>query len=192
MNSMHSVFIEADDILKEYVKNNDKFKKRYETLMVEMDEFLEATGYTENARVDGLVLGYLLVDYFEDIHRLKLFHNVDHINSIRIVSYISYWIAYRKPIQITNSKDKQLVYINERFVLWFILNFLSSKTDEHIVERENAGLKSFSDALLYFLKYRFTSANSLELILTSFFAGEIYQSREIDLSNRLTRYDISD
>lgn len=189
MNSVHSNFNPAEDIIDDYVKKNDKFRIRYETLMTQMEEFIQATGYEECAKVDGLVLGYLLVDYFEDIRRLKLFHKVEHINSIRIVSYISYWLIKRKPIQISNCKDKHLLYINERFVLWYILNFLSAKDEEHILERDNAGLKAFDDALLYYLKYRFNNASSLELVLSAFFAGEIYQSKDIDLSARLTRFD---
>ena len=43
-------------------------------------------------------------------------------------------------------------------------------------------------SLFYFLKYRFQEANSLEMILMSFFAGQIYQSKEKDLSNELAKY----
>ena len=48
-------------------------------------------------------------------------------------------------------------------------------------------LKSFAEALFYFLKYRFRDANSLEIMLTAFFAGRIYQEKQEDLSDCLGR-----
>lgn len=70
----------------------------------------------------------------------------------------------------------------------YILDFLSGDDRVPILLRDNEGLKSFSESLLYFLKYRLHEANSLEMMLTAFFAGQIYQEKERDLSNELAKY----
>lgn len=65
---------------------------------------------------------------------------------------------------------------------------MSGNEQVSILLRENSGLKTFSESLFYFLKYRFNEANSLEMILTAFFAGQIYQEKGTDLSDKLARY----
>ena len=57
------------------------------------------------------------------------------------------------------------------------------------MKKSNVGLRSFEDSLMYHLKYRLLSATSLEILIIAFFAGEIYQNEDVDLSDRLTRYD---
>ena len=82
------------------------------------------------------------------------------------------------------------MYVNEQFVLAYILDFITDKEGKkgYILERTNSGLKSFSELLLYYLKYRTVSANSLELAITSFFAGRIYQEEGEDISSKLGKY----
>jgi len=53
--------------------------------------------------------------------------------------------------------------------------------------RDNAGIKSFLESLLYYFKYRSIDANSIEMILLSFFAGQIYQEKDKDLSQSLSK-----
>ena len=62
---------------------------------------------------------------------------------------------------------------------------MSGNDDIPILIRENEGLKSFSESLFYFLKYRFHEANSLEMVLSAFFAGQIYQEKEKDISEHV-------
>lgn len=186
MDSVHSEFIEAEHILEEFVDREDKFKDRFVSLLTGMNSFIKAAGLEGKVAVNELALGYALLDYFEDIRRLKEFHKVNHINNIKIVAYTSYWILRRKPLQILE-QEKELMYINERYIAAYILDHLSEDGD-HILNRTNSGLKSFSESLFYFLKYRFLSANSLELAITAFFAGQIYQEKTEDLSGKLAKY----
>ena len=187
MNNVHSEFIKADALLQDYSRKNDKFEQRFTSLSKDMLAFITEAGLDGKVCVNELSLGYMLVDYFEDIRRLKIFHGIQHVNSIKIVAYTSYWFLRRKPIQILE-QEKELVYVNERFVLAYIMDFLSGNEEVPILLRKNDGLKSYSESLFYFLKYRFQEANSLEMILMSFFAGQIYQSKEKDLSNELAKY----
>lgn len=186
MNSIHSEFVFPEKVLNEFVIGNPKFEQRFTALLKDMESFIKKSNLQDDVRINELSLGYMLLDYFEDISRLKAFHHVEHINGIRVVAYTAYWLLRRKPIQLLGQK-KEILYVNERFVLTYILNFLSSNDKGEILLRSNSGLQSFSELLFYFLKYRFTSANALELVITSFFAGQIYQEIDEDISDELGR-----
>ena len=167
--------------------NNGKFKKRFESLRTDIQKFISASNLEGKAVLNSIMLGYALVDYFEDIERLKAFHDVPHVNSIKIISYTSYWLLKRKPIQAT-TEDKNLVYVNERFVLAYILDSLSLDKG-NLLLRDNVGIKSFIESLFYFLKFRQLTPHFLEMILISFYAGRIYQETDYDLSPSLSKYD---
>lgn len=185
MDSVHSSFIRADDILNNFAQKNSKFEDRYTSMLEDINAFNKALEYSDRVEVDRLALGYALLDYFEDIKRLKQFHHLDHVNSTKIVSHTAYWLLRRKPIQVLKP-DKDLLYVNERFVLAYILNFLSGEdSGVSILTANRAGLDSFADLLFYFLKYRINSPESLELAIASFFAGQIYQEKDKDLSSSL-------
>ena len=187
MDRIHSEFVKADALLQEFVKKEDKFQERYVALLTDMKTYIERSNYKGKVVVNEMVLGYALVDYFEDIRRLKVFHNIEHINSIKIIAYTAYWLLRRKPMQII-AMEKELIYVNEKFILAYILDSLSNDECGNIFLRDNAGIQSFKESLLYFLKYRYTSATSLEMMIMSFFAGQIYQEKEKDLSAMLSRY----
>ncbi|MCL2805187.1 MAG: hypothetical protein FWD26_04535 [Treponema sp.] len=190
MNSSHPRYVPADELLEDYVEKEDKFKERFVALFDNMEHYIKESGYQEKVIINPLLLGYMLIDYFEDIRRLKGFHKLDQINTIKIVAYTAYWLLRRKPIQVT-AIDKDVVYINEKFVLAYILEHLYLEGKNHILDREDIGLLSFSKNLLYFLKYRFYNAQSLEMLLISFYAGQIYQENDPkkDLSNGLPHCD---
>lgn len=187
MNNVHSEFIKADLLLEDFARKNDKFEQRFESLLDDMNMFINEAGLNGKVVVNELALGYMLVDYFEDIRRLKAFHGIEHVNSIKIVAYTSYWFLRRKPMQVLG-QEKELIYINERFILAYILEFLSGNYNPPLILRENKGLKSFSESLFYYLKYRISGANGLEMILTAFFAGQIYQEKDRDISDILAKY----
>ena len=183
MDSIHSNYLSANLELSEYIKENNKFKDRYESILTDMNNFIKKNEFDGLVVVNEIVLAYALIDYFEDVKRLKNFHNVDHINAIKIVSYISYWIIKRKPIQIIDNQ-KELVDINERFILAYIVGFLNNDKGS-LFERHEDGIESFKESLLYFLKFRFIKANTLEIMLIAFFAGQIYQENTKDISSKL-------
>ena len=184
MEHVHSEFVKPTQLLQEYCKKEKKFQSRFVALSKEINTFIEKMNFQNKVKLNELVLGYALVDYFEDVHRLKSFHRVEHINGIKIVSYTAFWLLKRKPIQIINC-EKELIDINERFVLQYILSYMSNQAKKHILSRDNTGLSSFTESLLYFLKYRLTTAHNLEIIIMAFFAGQIYQEESEDLSSTL-------
>lgn len=179
MKFIHTQFIPGSDVLKKYEIAPEKFNMRYESLMIDMNRYLQASGLTNDAMVNASVLGHMLVDYFVDVSRLKGLHPIDHLNSIKIVSYTSYWILKSKPIQVVG-QEKELVDLNEKFVLAYILDFLSSDENSNLLDRDEVSLIGFKETLLYFLKYRIDSPYYLELMLIGFFAGQIYENSELE------------
>lgn len=190
MVNMHSEFVPPDDIINTREKK-DKFKKRYASLYEQMQNYINASGFSDKVTIDEIILGCMLVDYFADIERLKEFHKVDHINSIKLTAYTVYWFLRRKPIQIlSNDKNLQdLQYINERFALAFVLGFLSCNDKQHLAVRTNTGIKAFRELLFYFFKFRQYNAQNIELMIVAFFAGQIYQETSEDISGGLPSSD---
>lgn len=163
---------------------SDKFKNRFHALKTDIQKYIDASGLSDKVRLNNVLLAYAIVDYFEDIERLKIFHNVFHVNSIKIISYTSYWLLKRKPIQVIG-EDKELIYVNERFVLAYVLDYFSGDKGNMLL-RENVGLKAFNESLFYYFKFRKITPHSIEMILMAFFAGRIYQESNYDLSSDLT------
>lgn len=187
MNKITAEFIEADSLLQDFVKDNDKFIERFVALYEDMSNFIDVAGLNEKVKINKLSLGYALVDYFEDVRRLKVFHNIEHVNSEKIVAYTSYWLLQRKPLQVL-VEDKDVVFINERFILAYISDFISRKEKNSVLIRPERGMESFVETLFYFLKYRVVNANMIELAIISFFAGQIYQETDKDLSAIFEKY----
>lgn len=188
MITIHSQYEIPQELIDAFCGEDDeKFERRYAAIHADMLDYIEKSGYDGKVFVNDMVLGYALLDYFEDIQRLKDFHHVPHINSIKLVAYMAYWLLRRKPLQAREAK-KEFLYVNERFVLAYILEFLNDG-QTHILERQNGGLKSFTESLFYFLKYRQFNAQALEMIILSFLAGQVYQSKDVDISGRLPASD---
>lgn len=184
MISVHSVFEPADDLLKEFDSKDGKFKNRFSCLLGAMQEYIKRSDYIGKVVVNELVLGYALTDYFEDIKRLKDFHHVPHINSIKLISYTVYWLLRRKPMQVLIN-DKDIKDVNERFALAYVLEFLNDESKGNIILRENKGLQAFRETLFYYFSFRHYTPQDIEMIIMAFFAGQIYQSSETDISGFL-------
>lgn len=187
MNTVYSDYRFPEELFQEYVKKTPKFRNHYEALLQMMVAFITECGYLETVRIDTFGLGYALVDYFEDVRRLKEYHKCEHINSIKITAYLSYWLVKRHVITPTKN-DKGLLYINETFVLSFITSFLETLEKGNLLESKKRGIESFRQTLFYYLKYRLHDARDIEMIITAFFAGRVYES-DIDISASLPESD---
>ena len=187
MSNISFKYSRCNDIINSF--GEELLEKRYNTLLKEMKIFLESNNLSEYARVDKFILANAITDYFSDIKRLKDFHKIENTNSQKVIAYVSYWLLYRKPIQVfyeVSEPPKELFTINERFVLQYILNHLSERERKcHILERENKGLENFSAFLLYYLVYRIHDAQSIEMIIVAFFAGQIFEQIDEDISFQL-------
>ena len=181
----------ASEILKEYKVSETKYKERYAALLSNIEKYIGTLKCpSDSVSINKFSLSCMLIDYFIDVSRLKDFHKIQHINSIKIVAYTSYWFLRRKPIQI-NSDEDRLLYANEKFITLYILDFLMSEKNGNILTRKEKGLQIFNKQLLYYLKYRPIDPQGIEMMLLSFFAGQIYQSLDVDLSECLPESECS-
>jgi hypothetical protein len=188
--------LRCDDIIEAFGK--DYIESRWNTLFTEMGEYLKKNGLSTVASVDKFLLTNAVLDSCTDIKRLKDFTKIEKVNSQKIIAYTAYWLLRRKPIQIYNPQAKiddlvilrELTTLNERFVLQYILDYLSTRErGSHILSRPNEELKNFSGMLLYYLIYRLRDAQSLEMMITAFFAGQVYERTDGDISPELHPYD---
>lgn len=168
-------------------------EERYNALFGETKKFIEVNGLVEKVVVNRVILANVVIDYCSDIKRLKDFHpDIKKTNSQKVIAYSAWWFLYRKPIQIIdmNAEDKELATINERFITQYILDYLSERERKsHILLRNNAGLENFVKFLLYYLTYRAHGARCLEMIITAFLAGQIYEQIDDDISDLLHPFD---
>lgn len=179
MKNVHASYELAKEINTVYRRD---FENAYETLMEELHSFLGVLNCDNKVQLNELVLAYALIDYFEDIQRVKDFHKLDLANGMKTVAYKVFWFLRRRPIQVL-SCDKNLIFVNEKFVVSYILSYLS-EMDDFILDRTEDEICAFKDTLFYYLKYRLDSPKSIELILMSFFAGQKYaNSRQISCHN---------
>ncbi len=195
MKHLSFEYLECNDLVESFGKK--KIEERYDSIYEAAESFISANGLSEVAYVNKYVLANVIIDYYNDIKRIKSFHQkIEKVNSQKVMAYLSYWFLRRKPIQLKNEQDsemKKTSFINEKFILNYIFSYLSVREKKcNLLLRENVGLKNFSQAMLYYLIYRLRDPQSLEMVLIAFMAGQIYEQTEVDISNELHPYDVTD
>ena len=103
---------------------------RYRFFFDKMQEYIKERNLESKLAVNETLLQHMIMDYFTDIFRLKMFHKIDRVNKAKIVAYEVYWILRRKPLQIkdftTNESEledeQKLAFANEGFELRFPLD----------------------------------------------------------------------
>lgn len=185
-------YLRSDDIIEVFGK--EKIQTRFDALYQEMVLFLKQSNVSDKVTINRMLLATAVIDYFNDIKRIKDFHErIEKTNSEKVIAYTSYWILQRSPLQAKDGdvlKDRKLATINERFVLQYICNYLCVRQrNGHIFKRTNIGLVNFSKFLLYYLIYRLHNAQSLEMIICAFMAGQIYEQTSRDISDELHPFD---
>jgi len=171
MNNIKPLFNEYSDLIEEFGENG--LIDRYETLLKNSDDFIKKMDYSEYVFVNKMTLAYAMCDCLSDILRLKKFHNIDRENEIKTTSYEVFWLLKRKPLQI-KSERKELVYVNEQFVLSRIVHHLSNNEEETLITLGDKRLEFFMNTLFYHLKYRALEPRMLEMFILSFNAGKIF------------------
>ncbi len=131
-------------------------------------------------KLNSILLGNTVMDYYTDMVRIKEFHPIEFTNVYKSIGYMVYWFLKRKPIQIISDSKDVDVDINERFMVSYIINeFLNAKG------KKNPDVKwsecwsripdkrknNFFDNWVYFLTYRGYTAQTLELALMNFEMG---------------------
>jgi hypothetical protein len=86
-------------------------------------------------------------------------------------AYKAYWLLRRKALQVT-CPFVECEFINELFVSAFLLGVISSQRNiDDVKKNKNPTWSNFRKLLYRSLMFRTVTAQSLELILESFFCG---------------------
>ncbi len=173
MNNIENTYINYDELVAKV--SEEVIQRRIEQIAQEMLDFIETNDLTEVAYVHHMALAHAVMDYFSDVQRLKEYQKIEHINDIKIKAYETYWLLKRKPIQFKEQlDDDKFLYINEKFLLSRLTSFLlDEKICEPITDNSLVGFTNFLNTLLYYFKFRKCDAQSIELLLLAFKAGQL-------------------
>lgn len=146
-------------------------EKRFNNLLEQMQAVLERMGVIDQVSINTDLLGKAVVDYFEDIDRLKDFEGIIRVNVDKIYSYGTYWILRRQPIQIIEKGlEEKFWYINEKVCIAIMVPKMLEEMGISLTEK-NPRFEQFLDLVYYNFKYRLYTQQSLELMIESFFCG---------------------
>ncbi len=174
MNNIENTYINYDELVKS-VGGEAIIKSRIEQISQEMLDFLAVNKLDEVAYIHEMALTHAVMDYFSDIQRLKDYQKIEHVNEIKIKAYETFWLLKRKPLQLTKQlEEDRCLYVNEKFLLTRLTSFmLEDNINMPIIEEKSTAFKNFLDTLYYYLKFRRCDAQSIELMLLAFKAGQV-------------------
>ena len=164
MNETDQVYVR--DLLTRY-----PFQARFENLLIQIQDVLEALGALDLVTVNTDLLGRAVLNYFEDIDRLKSFEGIQHTNEEKIYGYMTFWLLRTKPIQfVTQDVPREFLFINEKVFTWMLISKMLRESGID-PDSQNPDLMPLLRLLLYYFKYRHFTQQSLELMITAFFCG---------------------
>lgn len=179
MNNIENTYIKYD-LLISALGGEDIVRSRIQQISQEMIEFLKVNQLEDIAYIHEMALSHAIMDYFSDIQRLKDYQQIEHVNEIKIKAYETFWLLKRKPLQLSRQiDDDRFLYVNEKFLLTRLTSFmLGDNINMPIVGEKSVAFKNFLDTLYYYLKFRKCDAQSIELMLLAFKAGQIMFSNK--------------
>lgn len=145
---------------------------RFQHWLEELQEIIARRGLEDKVQVNGYLLGKAVMDYFEDIDRLKDFEGIDRANETKIYGYHAYWLMKRKPIQFLSAvvDKEQDLYINELACTTMIVSKIYEEKGLDITKGSKE-LYKFFNLLYYNFKYREYTQKTLEIMINAFFLG---------------------
>lgn len=156
----------------------EKIQQRYQDLYERMSMFIEEfpEGKTKLC-INERILLHCVLEYFEDIEKVKIAHRLTNTNSPKVQAYTAYWILRRHPIQVleTGVEAEDLVFANEKFVLSMLMGYMmSGQETKPLVGDELKTFRAFMNSFYYYLKFRRLDAQAIEMVLLSFHLGNIF------------------
>ena len=154
MNHIKSYYSDYSQLVKEV--GDEKIQSRYEFLFQEMTEFIKRLNAAEKIVVNERLLIHAVLEYYEDICKVKAAHDLTHTNDPKVIAYTSYWLLRRKPLLLLSTDDEaeNLVFANEKFVLSFIMEYLLYDQESQPLSGDKLNIyKGFLDSLYYYLKF---------------------------------------
>lgn len=155
----------------------EKIENRYQFVYEQMVSFIGRLNAKEKITINERVLMHAVLEYYEDIEKVKSAHELDHTNSQKVFAYLAYWLLRRQPIQIITEEDcdENLVFANEKFVLSMLMSFLTSGFEaKPLVAEDKKIYQAFLNSFFYYLKFRKPDAQAIEMILLAFATGKMF------------------
>lgn len=173
MDKISILYDDYLDIVLEFGK--DRIQERFQDLCVAYNKFIDERKLNKSVRLNSYTLMHAVLDYFTDISRLKKFHKIKRTNSFKIIAYELSWLIRRKPLQILEDEKEELVYINEKFILSYVMSYFTQLVGfdfyDKLEENNRKAIDGYIDSFYYYLKYRNCNSQALEFALLSFGAG---------------------
>lgn len=178
MNNIENTYVNYDDLVS--AVGQEVIESRILQISQEMIDFLKINNLEQTAYIHQMALTHAIMDYFSDVQRLKDYQRIEHINDIKIKAYETFWLLKRKPLQLKEQiEDDRFLYVNEKFLLTRLTSFLlDSEINMPLVGEKSIAFKNFLDTLYYYLKFRRCDAQSIELMLLAFKAGQIVYTQQ--------------
>lgn len=166
----------TSESLDKIIENKQKLliETRLYTLCSEMNIFIKRNKYSLFLEVNHKLLKKAILDYYTKIIEIYRVSGLESINEQTIVSCLCYYILYNKPIQIyRKSKKNNKIFksINERFVLLYILDYLSGKKEgNHILlkSQSNKEINTMIEVFFQLLMNGVQSEKILQSLIDSF------------------------
>ena len=172
MNTIEKIYTNYDGLLEEF--SEEVIQSRYAVFYEEIEEFAKSLGIREKIQISESLLSHAVLDYFTDISRLKHFHQAKHINSLKVISYETYFAMREKTNFSFRNAIASDVSSSTRIWIGFlrIAKYLMGDGKRVILSPETKkGFLNYLDSLFYYLKYRNYDAEMLEMMLMGFKAG---------------------
>lgn len=178
MNNIENTYVKYDDLVS--VVGGEVIESRIQQISQEMLDFMKINNLEQIAYIHQMALTHAIMDYFSDVQRLKDYQKIEHINEIKIKAYETFWLLKRKPLQLKDQiEDDRFLYVNEKFLLTRLTSFmLDSDIYMPIIGDKSVAFKNFLNTLYYYLKFRRCDAQSIELMLLAFKAGQMVNTQE--------------
>lgn len=166
--------IDKEKLMEELLSKYD-FEGRFLTLLSQIQDVLTFMNVSDNVYVNRDILGQVVLDYFEDVDRIKPFEGIDKCNVDKIYAYEAYWLNKRKPIQVYDKNEYKYRFINEKVYAFIFVAKLMSERRINPLDTTNERLLKFIELLFYNFKYRDYTPKSLELMASAFFCGNSFK-----------------
>jgi len=168
---------EIPELCKEANIDPNHVVKTYSSFLRVMHGYILRRGYTPGVDViiNRNMLKEAVVDFYNDIARIKACHHIDEPSLEKDYAYKAYWLLRRKPIQIIKEYD-DCEFINEHFITSYLLATMAEKRRiDDAKKASNPIWTDFCFLLFRNMKYRAVSQQSLELMVEAFFCGCDFQ-----------------
>lgn len=161
---------QTDDIIEMF--GLARIKECFHSVYQELVEFVTKNNLNKYVRIDTELLNVAIYNYFGNMYEFCKFHGYNYVNAEKIISHRVYWLLKYKPLQIFQTPEtytKNLITVNERFLLLYVLDYLSDRLgDTHILVHPDKDMTDFSERLFHFFVAGIQNVQGLESVINSF------------------------